>query len=99
LSKDEEPSVRWAATVAFRSKIVTYPEQLLPIFTNLAKDKNSEYIKPVLMNVQNNSYPISRPLLIYTKGKPQGIVKAFVDFVLSGEGQEIVRKLDFVPIK
>ena len=65
----------------------------------VAKDKNSEYIEPVLANVQDNSYPISRPLLIYTKGKPQGVVKAFVDFVLSEEGQEIVRKTDFVPIK
>ena len=65
----------------------------------VAKDKNSEYIEPVLVNVQNNSYPISRPLLIYTKGKPQGIVKAFVDFALSAEGQEIVRKTDFVPLK
>ena len=65
----------------------------------VAKDKNSEYIEPVLANVQDNSYPISRPLLIYTKGKPQGVVKAFVDFVLSEEGQEIVKKTDFVPIK
>ena len=64
----------------------------------VAKDKNSPYLEPVLVNVQNNSYPIARPLLIYTKGKPQGIVKAFVDFVLSEEGQEIVRKTDFVPV-
>lgn len=65
----------------------------------VAKDKNSPYIKPILENVQNNSYPISRPLLIYTKGQPQGIIKVFLDFVLSKEGQEIVRKTDFVPIK
>lgn len=65
----------------------------------VARDKNSPYVEPVLVNVQNNSYPISRPLLIYTKGKPQGIVKAFVDFVLSEEGQAIVKKIDFVPIK
>lgn len=65
----------------------------------VARDKNSEYIEPVLVNVQNNSYPISRPLLIYTKGQPQGIVKAFLDFALSEEGQEIVKKTDFVLIK
>ncbi|TAN62423.1 phosphate ABC transporter substrate-binding protein, partial [bacterium] len=49
--------------------------------------------------VQDNSYPISRPLLMYTKGAPQGIAKAFVDFALSPEGQEIVKKTDFVPLK
>ena len=66
---------------------------------SVAKDANSPYIGPVMENVRDNSYPISRPLLLYTKGQPQGIVKAFVDFALSAEGQEIVKKTDFVPIK
>ena len=66
---------------------------------SVAKDANSPYIAPAIENVQDNSYPISRPLLLYTKGQPQGIVKAFVDFALSTEGQEIVKKTDFVPIK
>ena len=65
----------------------------------VAKDKNSSYVTPTLASVQNNSYPVSRPLLMYTKGKPEGIVKAFIDFVLSAQGQEIVRKTDFVPVK
>jgi phosphate transport system substrate-binding protein len=65
----------------------------------VAKDTNSPYIGPQIENVQDNSYPISRPLLMYTKGTPQGIVKAFVDFALSPEGQEIVKKTDFVPLK
>ena len=66
---------------------------------SVAKDANSSYIGPVMENVRDNSYPISRPLLLYTKGQPQGIVKAFVDFALSAEGQEIVKKTDFVPVK
>lgn len=65
----------------------------------VAKDANSPYIGPQIENVQDNSYPISRPLLMYTKGAPQGIAKAFVDFALSPEGQEIVKKTDFVPLK
>jgi len=66
---------------------------------NIAKDKNSEYVPPKVENVMNNSYPISRPLLMYTKGAPAGTVKRFIDFVLSPEGQEIVKKTDFVPVK
>ena len=65
----------------------------------VAKDANSPYVAPAIDNVQDNSYPISRPLLLYTKGQPQGIVKAFADFALSKEGQETVKKTDFVPIK
>jgi len=65
----------------------------------VAKDKNSLYVEPKIENVKSGKYPISRPLLMYTKGEPQGAVKEFIDFVLSPEGQEIVLKIDFVPIK
>jgi phosphate transport system substrate-binding protein len=54
---------------------------------------------PSIENVINGKYPISRPLLIYTNGQPQGLVKKFVDFVLSKEGQDIVLATDFVPVK
>ncbi|MFB3895306.1 MAG: phosphate ABC transporter substrate-binding protein [bacterium] len=65
----------------------------------VAKDKSSAYINPTVDNVINGTYPISRPLFMYTNGKPQGNVKLFIDYVLSAEGQQIVSKLDFVPIK
>jgi phosphate transport system substrate-binding protein len=64
----------------------------------IAKDAESEYVAPTIENVLNNSYPISRPLLLYTNGLPQGLVKRFVDFALSQEGQEIVLATDFVPV-
>lgn len=66
---------------------------------SIAQDKDSEFVKPSLENVSNNRYPIARPLLIYTNGEPQGLVKKFVDFMLSDEGQEIVLKTDFVPVQ
>jgi phosphate transport system substrate-binding protein len=65
----------------------------------IAKDEKSEYESPTIENVINGKYPISRPLLIYTNGQPQGLVKKFVDFCLSKEGQDIVTATDFVPIK
>jgi len=64
----------------------------------IAKDEKSEYEAPTIENVVNGKYPISRPLFLYTNGQPQGLVKKFIDFVLSKEGQEIVLKTDFVPI-
>ena len=66
---------------------------------SVAQDEKSEYIAPTIENVVNGKYPISRPLFIYTNGQPQGLVKKFVDFALSKEGQDIVLKTDFVPIK
>ena len=65
---------------------------------SVAKDPNSEFVSPTIENVISGKYPISRPLLLYTNGQPAGLVKKFVDFTLSKEGQEIVAKTDFVPV-
>lgn len=64
----------------------------------VAKDEKAECEAPAIENVINGKYPISRPLFLYTNGEPQGLVKKFIDFCLSKEGQGIVLKTDFVPI-
>ncbi len=65
----------------------------------VAKDAKSTFHAPTIENVTKGEYYISRPLLFYTNGEPQGIVKNFVDFVFSPEGQKIVSDTDFVPVK
>jgi phosphate transport system substrate-binding protein len=65
----------------------------------IAKDEKSAYVEPTIDNVLKGKYPISRPLFLYTNGEPNGLVKKCIDFTLSKEGQEIVLKTDFVPIK
>ena len=64
----------------------------------IAKDEKSEYEAPTIENVVNGKYPISRPLFLYTNGTPDGLVKKFIDFALSKEGQDIVLATDFVPV-
>lgn len=49
-------------------------------------------------SVVDGSYKIARPFLYLTKEEPQGIVKVFVDFILSDDGQKIVEE-SFVPVK
>ncbi len=61
--------------------------------------KGGSYILPTPESVSKGSYPISRPLFFYAAAKPTGRVAAFLDFVLSTEGQAIVKQLDFVPVK
>ncbi len=65
----------------------------------IAKDANSPYVLPSVATILSGAYPIARSLLFYTNGEPTGKIKEFVDFVLSPEGQKIVLKMDFVPIK
>jgi len=74
---------------------ITTKEKALKI----AKEKNAPAISPTMDNVISGAYPISRPLLMYSKGEPKGLVKSFIDYVLSPAGQEIVKKLDFVPVQ
>jgi phosphate transport system substrate-binding protein len=65
----------------------------------IARNTNSVYILPSLQTVLNKQYPISRLLLFYVNGEPTDEVKSLIDFVLSPAGQEIVKKMDFVPIR
>lgn len=65
----------------------------------VAKDGAAPYVTPSIDNVLNGSYPISRPLFLYTNGAPAGLVNKFIEYVLSKEGQGIVLATDFVPLK
>ena len=43
-------------------------------------------------SVDNSNYPITRNLHIVTKGTPPGEIKAFLDWALSPEGQNVVKQ-------
>ena len=49
--------------------------------------------------VRDRSWPIARPLFMYTNGKPSGVRAKFIDFVLSSEGQKIVNEVKYVSLK
>ena len=55
-------------------------------------------IAPTVDNAKNGSYPIARPLLIYTLGQPEGKTKVYLDWILSSAGQKIVSDLGYVPL-
>ncbi|MEJ2212031.1 MAG: phosphate ABC transporter substrate-binding protein PstS family protein [Anaerolineae bacterium] len=55
-------------------------------------------VEPTVDNVKNDSYPIARPLNMLTKGAPGELAQAFLDYILSDAGQEIVAE-DYISIK
>ena len=57
-----------------------------------------EGIEPSEKSVQNDTYPIVRYLHFYTTQIPKGVVKEFVDWVLSPDGQRIVKQSGFIPL-
>jgi phosphate transport system substrate-binding protein len=56
-------------------------------------------VLPSVETALDGSYPISRPLLYYTNGEPTGVIKAFIDYCLSAEGQQEVTEVGYVPLE
>ena len=63
----------------------------------LALDDKGPYVLPSVATVNDGSYPISRPLYMYTAGEPTGSIKAYLDWVRA-DGQTLVSVLGFVPL-
>jgi phosphate transport system substrate-binding protein len=47
----------------------------------------------------DGSYPIARPLFMYTSGQPEGAVKQYMDWILSDEGQCIILEKGYAPVR
>ena len=65
----------------------------------IAKEPGGSYVLPSIATVNDKSYAIARDLYMYTNGEPTGIVKEYLDWILSPEAQQIVADLGFVPAK
>ncbi|HCU25005.1 MAG TPA: phosphate-binding protein, partial [Deltaproteobacteria bacterium] len=72
----------------------------------LQKDASAPAISPILPDGKVNSaqirsleYPISRLLYVYTAGTPRPEVKAYIDWMLSAPGQNLVAEVGYVPLQ
>jgi phosphate transport system substrate-binding protein len=63
------------------------------------KDATSTAINPEKKTVLDGTYPLARPLFFYLRNKAAGDIKSFIDWVLSPEGQAIVEKVGYYPVK
>jgi len=71
----------------------------LGYLTDEVKALKVEGIMPSEATVNNDSYPLARPLFMYTNGNPKGLAKGFINFIMSSAGQTIVKEAGFVPVK
>jgi phosphate transport system substrate-binding protein len=62
-------------------------------------DKGKTFIAPSIETAMDLTYPITRPLYYYYLTSIEARVLAYINFVLSAEGQKIVREEGFVPLK
>jgi phosphate transport system substrate-binding protein len=56
-------------------------------------------VKPSKETVLSGVYALSRPLFMYTNGAPGGVVRDFLEFVKSSEGQKIADEQGFVALR
>ena len=56
-------------------------------------------VNPSVETASDNTYPIARPLFMYTSGEPAGEIKTYLDWILSDEGQCIISDKGYAPAK
>ena len=62
-------------------------------------DDSSASVIPSEETIKSGEYEIARPLYLYTDGQATGIVKKFIDFCLSSQGQQIVKETGYVAVQ
>lgn len=64
----------------------------------IAKKAGEPAYEPTLETALNGTYPISRPLYMYSLGEPTGEVKEYLEWIYSDSGQKLVEENGYVPL-
>ncbi|MBP6334054.1 MAG: phosphate ABC transporter substrate-binding protein [Bacteroidia bacterium] len=65
----------------------------------ISYDKGKTFVPASLENAKNKTYPIVRPLFYFYPTAKEALVKPFINFILSAEGQKLVQQVGYIPIK
>ncbi|MCG3119430.1 MAG: Phosphate-binding protein PstS [bacterium] len=65
---------------------------------HVAKKAGDPYVAPSIESTLDHTYPIARPLFMYTLGEPTGHVQHYLDWIHSDAGQQIVKESGYVPL-
>ncbi|MBN1622035.1 MAG: phosphate ABC transporter substrate-binding protein [Endomicrobiales bacterium] len=102
-SKTRSDSLLQASNQAVASVVSRTPGAIgyvgLGYVTSQVKSIPVNGIECTKATVLSGEYPLSRPLFMYTNGEPEGVVKEYMDFVKSAEGQKLAEEQGFVGLK
>ena len=65
----------------------------------ISKKDGEACVNPSVATASDRSYPIARPLFMYTNGEPEGEIKNYMDWVKSDKGQCILLKKGYAPVR
>jgi len=63
----------------------------------IAKTAGGDCVTPSVATASDRSYPIARPLFMYTDGEPKGEIKKYMDWIKSDTGQCILLNKGYAP--
>jgi phosphate transport system substrate-binding protein len=66
---------------------------------SISCDGGITFSEPSQSSVQSLKYPVIRPLYFYYLSENEIKLRSFISFILSEQGQDLVLKLNYVPIK
>lgn len=95
---NEETRNKVASTKGALSQLSSSWADGKTVFALSIKSDGGQEIPPTNENIANRSYPLSRPLFLLTNGEPTGDAKAFVDFMLTDRGQDLVKKHGYLKL-
>lgn len=58
-----------------------------------------EGVAPTQENAKNGSYPVVRQLYMNTKGEPNALARAFIDYILGPDGAVICQRHGYIPLR
>ena len=101
--KVREDALLLASNNAVASNVAETPGAIGYVGFGFLSDKvkalNIDKVVPSEKTVNDGTYKIARKLYMYTNGAPKGEVKSFIDYILSDEGQAIVKETGYIPLK
>jgi len=65
----------------------------------VSEETGGKCVNPSVATASDRSYPIARPLMMYTNGEPTGAIKDYIDWIKSDAGQCILLKKGYAPIR
>ncbi|MCX8108836.1 MAG: phosphate ABC transporter substrate-binding protein [Verrucomicrobiae bacterium] len=68
--------------------------KMLPV----SRRKGEPAVLPSVETTLDKSYPISRPMFVYTPGNPPAHVLKYIEWILSPAGQRIVELTGYIPL-
>lgn len=69
------------------------------IFALAIEGEDGTAVAPSLESIAAGRYPIRRPLLMITRGKPQGEALVLIDFLLGDQGQALVERHGYLRLQ